>query len=174
MTHEEVVNAMQMAGCSPEQIRETMRLIGVRSRVGALSTVINSERFDRFWRAWPNKVGKPAAQRAFKPVAHEIEAILAGIGRYVRDKPADRPWLNPSTFLNQRRWEDEPAPVSQPIYDARKDGLALLLNEVRNHEQRQSELSGADVRRLSDLSAFSGDADGNDTDIFGRVGNLHR
>jgi hypothetical protein len=70
--------------------------------------------FDRFWSAWPNKVGKPAAERALAKVADEIEAILAGVAAYVRDKPPDRPWLNPATFLNQRRWEDAPASTNTP------------------------------------------------------------
>lgn len=68
--------------------------------------------FDRFWKPWPHKVGKPDAMKAFARVAGEVEAILAGMQRYIRDKPPDRPWLNPSTFLNQRRWEDEAAPVA--------------------------------------------------------------
>jgi hypothetical protein len=33
---------------------------------------------------------------------------MAGLERYVRNQPPNREWLNPSTFLNQRRWEDEP------------------------------------------------------------------
>jgi hypothetical protein len=70
-----------------------------------------SEAFDRFWSVWPNKVGKPVAERAFAKVANEVDAIISGVERYVRDRPPDRDWLNPSTFLNQRRWEDQPAPV---------------------------------------------------------------
>lgn len=69
--------------------------------------------FDAFWRHWPHKVGKPAAEKAFAKCSGEIEAILLGIDRYIRDKPPDRPWLNPATFLNQRRWEDAPAEISQ-------------------------------------------------------------
>ena len=65
--------------------------------------------FDRFWKVWPNRIGKPAAYRAFGKVSHELDAILLGVERYIRDKPPDRSWLNPATFLNQRRWEDEPA-----------------------------------------------------------------
>ena len=68
--------------------------------------------FDRFWGPWPHKVARSAALKAFARVAPEIEAILAGMARYVREKPPDRQWMNPATFLNGRRWEDAPAQVS--------------------------------------------------------------
>ena len=72
--------------------------------------------FDRFWAAWPNKVSRPAAVRAFKRHAHEIDEILAGVKRYIRDKPADRQWKNPATFLNQESWHDRPAPPSGGLF----------------------------------------------------------
>jgi hypothetical protein len=65
--------------------------------------------FDRFWQAYPHKVGKPDAARSFLKVASEVESILEGLSRYIAGKPPDRSWLNPSTFINQRRWEDSPA-----------------------------------------------------------------
>ena len=68
-------------------------------------------RFDEFWEAWPNKVGKPIAAKSYAKVSGEHEAIMEGLSAYIASKPSDRPWLNPSTFLNQRRWEDLPAPV---------------------------------------------------------------
>jgi hypothetical protein len=72
------------------------------------------ERFTRFWAAWPNKVQRPYAEKCFARVAKEVDAIVAGVERYVATKPPDRPWLNPSTFLNQRRWEDALPPRSGP------------------------------------------------------------
>jgi len=83
--------------------------------------------FDAFWRRWPHKVGKPAAEKAFAKCSGEIEAILLGIDRYIRDKPPDRPWLNPATFLNQRRWEDAPAEISSTPSQNQKGGFASLL-----------------------------------------------
>ena len=68
--------------------------------------------FGQFWEAWPNKVGKPAAEKAFRKHAGQVEAIIAGVERYIATKPADRPWLNPATFLNQERWKDQPAAVT--------------------------------------------------------------
>jgi hypothetical protein len=47
---------------------------------------------------------------AFAKVAGEVDAIVEGLHRYISAKPPDRSWLNPATFLNQRRWEDQPAP----------------------------------------------------------------
>jgi hypothetical protein len=73
--------------------------------------------FDAFWALFPNKVGKPKARAAF-PVAlrraRGAEAIMAGLQRYIASKPADRQWMNPATFLNQERWDDQPAAVAQP------------------------------------------------------------
>ncbi len=72
---------------------------------------IEAEFDETFWPAWPHKVGKPPARRAFAKArkAETLDRIMAGVERYIRDKPPDRPWLNPATFLNQERWADEPA-----------------------------------------------------------------
>lgn len=66
------------------------------------------------WPDFPRKVGKPAALRAWraiKPQTQEtFDAIDAGLARwldYWRGK--DRQHVcHPATWLNQRRWEDEP------------------------------------------------------------------
>lgn len=66
--------------------------------------------FADFWAIYPHKVGKRDAEKAFASALQRasLEAILAGVRRYAA-KTDDRPWCNPSTFLNQNRWEDEPA-----------------------------------------------------------------
>ena len=87
-----------------------------RTSLRSVSGSAGASAFDRFWRAWPNKVGKPAAQRVFAKVADEIEEIMIGMASYIRDRPPDRPWLNPATFLNQRRWEDAPAKTSNGFH----------------------------------------------------------
>jgi hypothetical protein len=71
--------------------------------------------FDPFWEIWPNKVGKPAALKAYRSARKRgvaPDAIIEGVRTYIRNKPPDRPWLNPATFLNQNRWEDRPAQVA--------------------------------------------------------------
>jgi hypothetical protein len=68
--------------------------------------------FDQFWTAFPNKVGKPKASAAFPTAmrrAKSFDAIMLGLERYIANKPPDRAFLNPATFLNQERWADQPA-----------------------------------------------------------------
>lgn len=69
-----------------------------------------------FWAAWPKKVAKPTAARAFAkvdPSPELLSKILASVAAQSRTEK----WLkdsgeyipHPSTWLNQRRWEDEAA-----------------------------------------------------------------
>jgi len=67
--------------------------------------------FDRFWTTYPKKRHKPAAVRAWKGVdgARHLEAIVAGVERWTTSEPWERGFIeDPSTFLRQRQWEDEP------------------------------------------------------------------
>lgn len=70
--------------------------------------------FDQFWTMFPNKVGKRDAEKAFAKAIQRasFEIITAGLSRYAA-KTDDRPWCNPSTWLNQDRWDDAPATVPQ-------------------------------------------------------------
>ena len=70
--------------------------------------------FEAFWEIYPNKVGKADARKKFGRAVRSasIDTIMAGLKRYVA-KTDDRPWCNPSTWLHQERWADQPA-VAQP------------------------------------------------------------
>jgi hypothetical protein len=120
----------------------------------ALAANSAADAFNRFWSVWPHKVGKPDAARSFLRVAGEVDAIISGVERYIRDKPPDRSWLNPGTFLNQRRWEDQPAPVAAHVPFERADnGMTTILKEIYENERRQNESPGRDVPRLSVVSS---------------------
>jgi uncharacterized protein YdaU (DUF1376 family) len=69
---------------------------------------------NNFWPIWPNKVGKPAAEKSFASARKRasLDQIISGVRSYVDSKPSDRPWLNPATFLNQDRFNDRPATQS--------------------------------------------------------------
>ena len=70
--------------------------------------------FDEFWQAYPKKVGKGYAQECFKkikPSRKLLDTMLEAIAKqkksdmWKRDKGQYIP--NPSTWLNQKRWEDD-------------------------------------------------------------------
>lgn len=143
--------------------QETARAREVSTVISTVSTV--EAEFDAFWRAYPHKVGKPEALKAFtaaragskirgKPArqAAPLDVILAGIANYVRDKPPDHNWLNPSTFLNQERYFDAPAPVMGRKRDTTTAELADMLAQARL--DLQAEEQERDPRR--EIAHFHG------------------
>ena len=65
--------------------------------------------FDTFYAAYPRRVGKLDAIRAYakaRTVATADE-ILAGVESYKRNKPEYADWCHPATWLNKGRWMDE-------------------------------------------------------------------
>jgi hypothetical protein len=80
---------------------------------------VYAERFAEFWKAYPKKVGKEAARKAFmkvKPSADLLQRMLEAI----KEQKASDQWKrdngqyipNPATWLNQGRWDDEtPVPA---------------------------------------------------------------
>jgi hypothetical protein len=81
---------------------------------GGSSPALKTEFDHDFWPRYPNKVGKPDALKAFLRARNKtsLETIAHGLDAYVH-KTDDRPWCNPSTWLNQERWNDQPATVSR-------------------------------------------------------------
>jgi len=69
-------------------------------------------RFDRFWAAYPKKVGKGQALRVWKrlnPDEATTDDIIAGVSRAKeKDRRFDDPQFipHPATWLNSRGWED--------------------------------------------------------------------
>ena len=95
------------------------------------------QRFTEFWAAYPKKVGKGAAEKAFKkirPTAEVFEAMLSAIENQRRSdqwqRENGRYIPNPSTWLNQRRWEDEPIGLSHNSSDTNNIFLQMMQEEV--------------------------------------------
>ena len=65
--------------------------------------------FEVFWRAYPRRVGRGAALKAFARAlkAASLEDLLAGIQRYIKTKPDWQDYCHPATWLNQQRWLDD-------------------------------------------------------------------
>jgi hypothetical protein len=69
----------------------------------------------QFWDIWPNKVAKPKALMKLERIRKRGVSwgtLMDGVRRYIRTKPPDRSWMNPETFLNGERWNDQPAEIS--------------------------------------------------------------
>jgi|TARA_R100000084_G_scaffold107247_1_gene66857 hypothetical protein len=70
-------------------------------------SLLGESNFDAFWKAYPKKVGKGAAVKAYdkalKGTPHDI--IMEGLERY---DPDPGYICNPATWLNEMRYFDEP------------------------------------------------------------------
>jgi len=65
--------------------------------------------FNEFWNAYPIKTGKGAAEKSWKKEKPNIDLVLKALVWQQDSKK----WLdgfipNPSTYINQKRWLDEP------------------------------------------------------------------
>lgn len=92
---------------------------GGRGATTALTKAVD-DGFEAFWRVYPKKVGKGAARASWaklKPSGDIVQAVerqkrskqwLREGGRYIP---------NPTTWLNQQRWEDSPDPEVPQLSD---------------------------------------------------------
>lgn len=74
--------------------------------------------FERFWNAYPRKVGKLTAAQAFYRVKIPLQTLLRAIEIQAETKQwkqDDGQFIpHPSTWLNQQRWEDTPVTAEKP------------------------------------------------------------
>jgi len=113
-----------------------------------------SDAFDQFWKKYPHKVGKKAALKAFaaaKRTGVTWARMTFALDRYIHEKPPDRAWCNPATWLNQGRWDDEPA-----THDTRKPN--------GNHASSRTETILAGVAESFGLHARDGERTGRPDD----------
>lgn len=75
--------------------------------------------FDMFWMTYPKKVGKEAARKAWLKVNPNLTIVLQALS-WQKESPQ---WFknngqfipNPSTWINQHRWEDEQLKEGSPF-----------------------------------------------------------
>lgn len=92
--------------------------------------------FDDFWRLYPNKVKKQDAHKAWKAgkCGGIADTIIADVQKRIETewKGVEMRYVpHPTTYLHQRRWEDETPPQE------RKDS-STKHNPALNYEQRQT------------------------------------
>ena len=79
------------------------------------------DHFNKFWGAYPKKVAKSTAEKSFKKLKVDDELLIKMLHSLEVHKQSkqwqDRQYIpNPSTWLNQKRWEDE---VEEIVKDER-------------------------------------------------------
>lgn len=65
--------------------------------------------FENFWEAYPSKVAKGAAEKSFKKAlkSASVDEIMNGLKTYCQTKKVTNGVVcNPTTWLNQERWND--------------------------------------------------------------------
>lgn len=91
--------------------------------------------FDAFWAAYPKKVGKGDARRAFAKVKADLGTLLSAIaaqkGSAQWAREGGRYIPNPATWLNQGRWEDE---LNGPEGSAEGVSFAELARQMEDEE----------------------------------------
>lgn len=106
--------------------------------------------FDEFWSAYPRKVGKGAARRAWAQATTAGVSpadMIAGARRYAADpnRPSDVRYVpHPATWLRAERWLDEPEPAPperRDIFDEAKR-LARGMNPLQPGTMRALEAGG--------------------------------
>jgi len=101
--------------------------------------------FDGFWAAYPRRVGKLDALKAYAKARAQASAaeILDGVKRYIANKPGYADWAHPGTWLRAGRWMDEYTPKGTPAADVdwfeeckRMHGAACE-GRMRHHIRKQ-------------------------------------
>ena len=91
-----------------------------KARKAKSTTLIIPPGFEAFWAAYPRKIGKRAAMTAWArlKVNGNLDKVLAAVEQQKRSEQ----WMrdggqfipHPATWLNQGRWDDEPASAIAP------------------------------------------------------------
>ena len=97
-----------------------------------------ARRFDKFWSVYPRHEGKQAAQKAFDKIKPDDTLLETMINTIVRQKQTEQ-WSDPrfiphpATWLNGRRWEDEPVKPG--------GGKRVLAQQYEQREYKEQEMA---------------------------------
>jgi len=133
----------------PESISQ--KISKERTRASALVAPWTEADRERFWAAFPNKIGKADAMKAFDKASSKVtpEVLFSALNRYA-NKSDDRPFCNPSTWLNQERWLDQPAANNgNRTSNPRTSGVDAILT-VATRKARELDRNDAMARAASE------------------------
>ena len=144
-TFEEIIAFSQNCGELPQVAASCGELPQVAARIQSNPIQIQSESetesnarardFDRFWDAYPKKVGKEEARKAFRKVNVKVDVLIEAVERqktwtqWQVEKGRFIP--NPATWLNQGRWEDEGQAEEKAEMKSDTKRLELMLERMK-------------------------------------------
>lgn len=114
----ETVETRETPPTTPPDDAEEQQALPLLSVVASPPASGVDEEFAGFWNAYPRKVAKQAALKAYRAARKvaSLEAIAAGLRAQLPDLRTRDSHLIPhaATWLNQHRWEDDPRAAAQP------------------------------------------------------------
>jgi hypothetical protein len=112
--------------------------------------------FERFWKKYPNKIDPKGSKKKLVKALKggiQLQTIMDGLDRYIA-KTDDRPWCNPTTWINQARWDEQHTEVI-PHGKAKTGGsIVTALKDLSDHFDREA---AAEREALDDLEARGDD-----------------
>jgi uncharacterized protein YdaU (DUF1376 family) len=96
------------------KLNQEPRTINHKPKETRASRASSNDAFDRWYEGYPRKDAKGAARKAFEEAMKKtsLEELIAGVNRYIANKPPTQAYCHPATWLNQERWTDVPAAQS--------------------------------------------------------------
>lgn len=129
----------------PEQT-ETNSVTNTKTKTNTNTNTKNKDQlFELFWNEYPRKVAKADARKKFEKLNPDEELLAVMLKAISRQKESEQ-WTkdggqyipHPSTWINQRRWEDETLPAHVKVLPAQAFP--------------QRDYSGVDDELLNDLA----------------------
>lgn len=110
------------ANCTRRDQEEISTYAQPRAQVRKRRAAHDDPRFGRFWDVYPRKVGKVRAEKAWVRLAPD-DLLADHIKARVEAQKLTREWKkdggqfipHPATYLNDRRFDDEPAPAAKQL-----------------------------------------------------------
>lgn len=106
------------------------------------------EKFKEFWKLYPRKVAKVAAQRSWKRLTNKnIDEIFKVLHDHlIRWKKTESQFIpHATTWLNQQRWEDELEPISET-----ESKTGIYKNIEKEHKRFLERMKEAEQNVASD------------------------
>jgi|GEM_PF-1447735 len=120
---------------------------------GGGAKYLYSKSFESFWEVYPKKIGKGAAYKAWQKVGKRgdvsalalLDAITSQVeAQHFTNQRGEDMVPNASTWLNQRRWEDELQTGKSSCINMRGDrGLPIATTQAQQNSQNREAMAMA-------------------------------